>query len=80
MPGLKSPYLKVAVAAFATDPRIAAFRARFASAMGQTLRCIDLIDADRLLLEVVSSLRASDALDVSARRGVALPLRLRTHC
>jgi hypothetical protein len=23
--------------------------------MGQTLRCIDLIDADRLLLEVVSS-------------------------
>jgi hypothetical protein len=46
VPGLKSPYLKVAVAAFATDPRIAAFRARFASAMGQTLRCIDLIDAD----------------------------------
>jgi len=55
VPGLKSPYLKVAVAAFVTDPRIAAVRARFASALGQTLRCIDLIDADRLLLEVVSS-------------------------
>jgi len=51
----KASYLKVAVAAFATDPRIAAFRARVASAMGQTHRRIDLIDADRLLLEVVSS-------------------------
>jgi hypothetical protein len=55
VPGLKSPYLKVAVTTFVTDPRIAAFRARFASALGQTLRCIDLIDADNLLLEVVSS-------------------------
>jgi hypothetical protein len=47
--------------------------------MGQTYRCIDPIDAD------ISSRscffpRAIDALDVSARRGVALPLRLRTHC
>jgi hypothetical protein len=55
VPGLKGPYPKVAAAAFATDPRIAAFRARFASAMGQTRRRIDLIDADCLLLEVVSS-------------------------
>jgi len=55
VPGLKSPYLKVAVATFATDPRIAAFRARFASAMGQTHRRIDLSMLTVLLLEVVSS-------------------------
>ena len=47
--------------------------------MGQTLRCIDLIDAD-LCFSKLFLPRASDALDVSDRRGVALPLRLRTHC
>jgi hypothetical protein len=50
-----SPLLKVAVAAFATDPWTAAFRARFASAMGQTHPCIDLIDADRFASRSVSS-------------------------
>jgi len=48
--------------------------------MGQTYRRIDLLDADRFASRSCFFLRASDALDVSARRGVALPLRLRTHC
>src|SRR5438128_1661106 len=48
--------------------------------MGQTYRRIDLLDADRFASRSCFFPRASDALDVSARRGVALPLRLRTHC
>jgi hypothetical protein len=47
--------------------------------MGQTHRRIDLIDADRFASRSCFFPRASDALDVSARRGVALPWRLRTH-
>jgi len=47
--------------------------------MGKTHRRIDPIDADRFASRSCFFPRASDALDVSARRGVALPLRLRTH-
>jgi hypothetical protein len=47
--------------------------------MGQTYRRIDPIDADRFTSRSCFFPRASDALDVSARRGVALPLRLRAH-
>src|SRR6202165_4758324 len=70
----KASYLKVALAAFATDPRIAAFRARFASTMGLTHRRIDPIDADRFASRSCFFPRASDALDMSARRGVRVAL------